>query len=95
MASATPEQAKAGMDAWMDWAGKNQAGLVDMGSPLAGGTVVAPDSEKNADETIGGYSIVQGDSIDAAKGMFDGHPHFMPPGGASIEILEFLPMPGM
>jgi len=27
--------------------------------------------------------------------MLDGHPHFMSPGDNSIEILEFLPVPGM
>ena len=33
MKNATPEQAKAGMDAWMSWAGRAGSGIVDMGSP--------------------------------------------------------------
>ena len=35
MKNATPEQAKAGMDAWMSWAGRAGSGIVDMGSPVA------------------------------------------------------------
>ncbi len=36
MASATPEQAKAGMEAWMAWAGKAGDAIVDLGAPLEG-----------------------------------------------------------
>lgn len=34
MASGSPEQAQAGMDAWMAWAGKAGAAIVDLGAPL-------------------------------------------------------------
>lgn len=91
MAAATPEQAKAGMDAWMQWAAKAGSAIVDMGAPtqsvahLSGGVAVGH---------IGGYGVVQAESADAAKALFDGHPHLMMP-GASIEILELLSMPGM
>lgn len=37
MARATPEQAKAGMDAWMAWAGKAAGAIVELGAPLGGG----------------------------------------------------------
>jgi hypothetical protein len=56
MAKATPEQAKAGMDAWMGWAKRSE-------------------------------------SVDALDKVLQGHAHLMMPGG-SIEIREFLPMPG-
>jgi len=35
MSKATPEQAKAGMDAWMAWAKRAGSAIVDMGSPTA------------------------------------------------------------
>ena len=35
MKNATPQQAKAGMDAWMAWARRAGSGIVDMGSPVA------------------------------------------------------------
>ena len=34
MASASPEQMKAGMEAWMHWAGKAGDAVVDLGAPL-------------------------------------------------------------
>ena len=37
MANATPEQAKAGMDAWMAWAQKSGEAVVDLGMPLGDG----------------------------------------------------------
>lgn len=91
MEGASPEDAQAGMDAWMQWAGKVGSAMVDMGSPLQSvGTVGGADSEIH----IGGFSILEADSADAAKAMVDGHPHLMSPGDPSIEVLEFLPLPG-
>jgi len=96
MASVTPEQAKAGMDAWMSWAGRNTAGVVDLGNPVGDGKHLAPGSDAGAaDATIGGFSILQAESMDAVTKMVADHPHFMMPGGATIDIYEFLPMPGM
>lgn len=91
MASATPEQAKAGMDAWMAWAKRAGDALVDLGSPL---TSVA---NLHGDATAGdiaGYSVLQAESADAAKALLAEHPHKMMPGG-TIEVLEYLPLPGM
>src|SRR4051794_41969849 len=34
MAAGTPEQAQAGMEAWMKWAGSTGSALLDLGSPL-------------------------------------------------------------
>ena len=95
MAKATPEQAKAGMDAWMAWAGRAGKGIVDMGSPVAGAAKLTPASQNGAVTTpVGGFSILQAESKDALLGLMKNHPHFMAP-GASIEVFEFLPMPGM
>lgn len=91
MAKATPEQAKAGMDAWMAWAGRAGSAIVDMGSPL-GQTAHVGGSP--AAGHIGGFSILQGESIAAVQKVLDGHPHLHMPGN-SIDVLEFLPLPGM
>jgi len=37
MKDVSPEEMKKGMEPWMEWAKKCGSGLVDMGSPLAGG----------------------------------------------------------
>jgi hypothetical protein len=91
MANATPEQAKAGMDAWMGWAGQAGDAIVDMGAPLDTGTRVGGGSGGE----VTGFSVVQADSPDAAAKLFAEHPHLQTPGDSSIEILEFVDMPGM
>jgi hypothetical protein len=91
MKSAKPEQAKAIMDAWAAWAQKHGPALVDMGAPLGDSAVLKGTPGQSH---VNGYSFVQCESLDAAKRMFDGHPHFGAP-GASIEVLELMSMPGM
>jgi hypothetical protein len=92
MANATPEEAKAGMDAWMAWAGKAGSAVVDLGSPLTHGTHVGPG--RVAADDIAGYSILQAVSLQAVEAVLDGHPHLHMPGGC-IEVLELLSIPGM
>ena len=94
MASATPEQAKAGMDAWMAWAAKAGGAIVDLGAPLGGGRHMESGSVTPGRTEARGYSILQAASMDEIERLLDGHPHFMMP-GASIDVLEALAMPGM
>jgi hypothetical protein len=95
MKTATPEQQRKGMDAWMTWMNANKASLVDGGAPL--GKTKRVDTKGTADtrNEIGGYSIVQADSHDAAAQIFGkDHPHLHIPGGW-IEITEIMQIPGM
>jgi hypothetical protein len=95
MKNATPEQAKAGMNAWMSWAGRAGSGIVDMGSPVAAAArLIGPTQIAAGTSQVGGYSILQAESKDGLMGLLKNHPHFISP-GASIEVFEFLPMPGM
>jgi YCII-related domain len=93
MASATPEQAQAGMDAWMGWAGRAGSALTDMGAPCQYSATVGA-TYPSSEGFIGGYSIVEADSLDAAKALLDGHPHLMMGEGAGIDVHELLEMPG-
>jgi len=90
MSRSTAEQAKAGMEAWSGWAKRAAGALIELGAPL--GESIRLKGSANPDY-IGGFSIVQAESVDAAKKIFDAHPHFDSQGG-SIELLELLPMPG-
>jgi hypothetical protein len=91
MANATPEQMKAGMDAWMAWAGKAGDAIVDLGTPLAPATHVGWGA---AADDISGYSILQAATAVEITSILDGHPHPEMP-GSSIDVLEMLAMPGM
>ena len=94
MASGTPEQAQAGMDAWMAWANKAGSAIVDLGTPLGNAQTVDKSGSKGSSSTAGGYSLLQADSMNAVRELLKEHPHLMVPGN-TIEVHEALPMPGM
>ena len=95
MMKATPEQQKAGMDAWMTWSKKAASSIVDMGAPLGKALTVTKDGKTTQTRNdLGGYSVLQAESKEALAATLDGHPHFMMPEG-SIEIVEIMPIPGM
>jgi hypothetical protein len=93
MKKATPEQQKAGMDAWMAWGKKASASIVDMGAPLGKALRVTPTGASPTANDLGGYSILQADSKEALAETLKGHPHFMM-SDSSIEVVELMPMPG-
>jgi hypothetical protein len=95
MKSATLEQQKKGMEAWMNWMNANKASIVDDGAPLGKTKRVDASGASNSKNEIGGYSVVQAESHDAAAKLFGkDHPHLQMP-GAWIEIVEIMPLPGM
>jgi hypothetical protein len=95
MKSSTPEQQKAGMEAWMTWSKKAGSSLVDMGSPLGKSVSVAKGGAVSpVVNDLGGYSIMQAESKEALAAAMKEHPHFMMP-DSSIEIVELMPIPGM
>jgi hypothetical protein len=91
MADMTPEQAQAGMELWMKWAGTAGSSLVDLGSPLAS---VATVGTGDNNLPIGGFSVMEADSKEAVTKLLDDHPHFHTPGPTAIEVLEYQPIPG-
>ncbi|HZQ87041.1 MAG TPA: hypothetical protein VFA83_19510 [Acidimicrobiales bacterium] len=91
MANTTPEQAQAGMEGWMRWAGQAGGAIADLGSPLASVAMVGKAADSGT--PIGGFSVLEAESTEAVKKLLDGHPHFDGPDG-TIEVLEFLPIPG-
>ncbi len=93
-ASATPEQLKAGMGTWRAWYEKSGGAVVDLGAPLDKSTRVTSDASTPGRTTITGYSFLQASSMEEAVALMKGHPHFFGP-GASAQVLECVPMPGM
>ena len=95
MKESTPEQQKLGMDAWMKWMDKHKASLVDGGAPLGKTKRIDANSTKDVKNDMGGYSIIQAESHEAATKMFDkSFPHLQMP-GAWIEVVEIMPLPEM
>jgi hypothetical protein len=88
MAQGTPEEAQAGMEAWMAWAAGAGDAVVDLGTPTQ-----VVDSGGDAGDPAGGYSILQAESAEGLAKVLDGHPHTAM--GGTIETLELLAVPGM
>ena len=91
MAASDPAAAQEAMGLWMAWMEMAGPAIVDGGSPLGDPTVL-PSGQ--GDRQVGGYSILQGESLEEINKLLDGHPHFHSP-NASIEVRECLSMPGM
>jgi len=95
MAASTPEQMQAGMEDWQRWAAKTGDAIVDLGSPLGASASVGGGSKTGTDTHTTGFSILQGESLDAVTTLLEDHPHLKTPGNSSITVLEALSMPGM
>jgi hypothetical protein len=94
MKNSTPEQQKAGMDAWMAWSKQSTGSIVDMGGPLGKSLRVTKESASPTTNDLGGFSILQAESKETLGESLKGHPHFMMPGGF-IEVVELMPIPGI
>jgi hypothetical protein len=94
MMKATPEQQKAGMDAWMAWSKTAHNAIVDMGAPLGKTLRVDKSSVTQSSNDLGGFSIMQGETKESVAEKLKNHPHFQM-GNAWIEVIEMMPIPGM
>lgn len=93
MMKATPEEQKAGMDAWMAWGTKAKSSIVDMGAPLGKSLRVTNGGSSPTTNDLGGYSIMEAESSDALAAALKGHPHFKML-DSYIEVVELMSMPG-
>jgi len=93
-AKTPPEQLAAGMAAWRAWQDKCGSAVVDLGAPLEKSTMLAGGSATPGKTSMTGYAVLQAESVEQASALMKDHPHLRMP-GASIEILECVPMPGM
>jgi hypothetical protein len=89
----TPEQGAEIMAQWNAWIDKHSAGLVDVGAPFGARTSIGGDGAEQAPAKLNGYSIVEADSLETAKGYCDGHP-FLEGTGAefAVDVFELAPM---
>jgi hypothetical protein len=74
MKNSTPEQRKKGMDVWMKWMNANKASIIEGGAPLGKTKRVDSNGASNTKNEIGGYSVVQAESHDAASKIFRKRP---------------------
>jgi transcription antitermination factor NusG len=83
-----------GMKAWGDWVTTHAKVIVDHGGPLGKTKRIARNGVSDIRNNMGGYTIVEAESHEAAARLFENHPHFTIFPGDSVEIMERLPIPG-
>ena len=64
-----PAEMEAVMGQWMEWAGRVGDGMVDFGTPLAGGVQVTPEGTSPSTREVVGYSIIEAADLDAALAL--------------------------
>lgn len=88
MGNATDEQKAETMSAWMKWHDAHKENIVDFGAP----TMPTGTSPHQSSVGIGGYSILQAESLEALQEACKDHPHVGWDNDATIEFLECIPM---
>ena len=95
MGDVTPEQGAEQLAAWTDWIQRVGPALVDPGKPFGTSAAVVDDGSAGTASEQNGYSIVEADTIEAAKAHADKHPFLAEGKGRfQVDIFELLPMPG-
>lgn len=93
MANATEEEKAEGMKPWMAWVERMGDHMIDLGTPLMGGTQLLPDgSSKPSQKEVTGYSIIQAENMEQATSLLKDHPHLQWTGGCDVEVHECIPM---
>ena len=88
------QQQEDGMRAWGEWVARNQAAIVDMGTPLGKTKRVSREGVADMTNTSVAYVIVEAATHDKAARLFENHPHFSVFAGDSVEVMECLPFLG-
>jgi hypothetical protein len=89
----TPEQAAEQQQAWGEWMGRVGSALADPGTPFGARMAVADDGTTPAPSELNGYTIVEADTLEAARALVEKHPFLSEGKGRfSIDIFELVPM---
>jgi hypothetical protein len=94
MKNTTKEQRDAQMQMWQKWMDEKKSSIVDMGAPLGKNKRISSGGVSDTRNEVGGYSIVEAVSHDAAAALFSDNPMLEMP-GAYVEVLECMPMLGL
>ena len=87
----TPEDQEAVMQAWGGWFGALGDSVIDIGNPFgAASTVAAGGASDGTSSQLGGYSLIDADSLAEATTKTAGCPVLT--SGGTVEVYEALPM---
>ena len=89
----SPEQGAEQLAAWNAWMETAGPAMVEFGNPFGERTAVVDDGTTREPGDLNGYSIVQADTLAAAKALTEKHPFLTEgKGRCAIEVFELAPM---
>jgi hypothetical protein len=91
----TPEFQQQMMEDWGAWAQKYADVILDGGAPLGKTKQADKSGISDTKNAVTSYAIVQAESHEAAAEMFTTNPHITLFPNNTIEVMEFLSIPGM
>lgn len=91
MAAMTEESQKKEMAEWGAWMQANAAHFIDQGNPVGKNWRVTGSDTSQVSNDIGGYSIVQAESAEAAAKLMATGPHMKMP-GSTTDVMEIVEM---
>lgn len=94
MENATPEQMKASMNEWILWKDEaDKTAKFEWGMPLQVVNQINPEGITESHNPASGYATMEGEK-EVILELLKTHPHLKRE-GATIDLLEMIPMPGM
>ena len=91
----SPEIQQQMMQEWGAWAQKYASSILDGGAPLGKTKQADKSGVSDTKNAITSYAIVQAESHEAATEMFTTNPHITLFPNNTIQVMEFLVIPGM
>lgn len=82
-----------GVAAWLAWAEKHRADIVEGGGPLGRTKRITRAGITDIRNHMGAFTVVRAASHEAAARLFLDHPHFTIFPGDGVEVMEILPVP--
>ncbi len=93
LGTATPEEKMASLKPWMDWKADNEENVINFGAPLIPGQGRSANADwQPSNKEVSGFSIVQGENIEAVKEMCNNHPHLAWGPDCHLGVYEFAAM---
>lgn len=90
---ASPEEKKADEKEWNEWFEKNGKHFADMGSGVGGNTRMTKDGMEKMPNEVGGYSIINAESIEEIYEFMKENPHLKSDDDSAyfdvMEIMEY------
>ena len=94
MSEMSEEEAGAVMAKWVEWMQGVGSALTDLGTPFGPSSSIVDNGSAGTAASLTGYTIVEADSMDAARALADGHPFLSEgKGNYAIDLYELMPVP--